>query len=153
MCLAKSVIVTHVCFLSLELGHIHCTGLIWQVREAMMSARFTGWLTWCRNFDGNWWCHLFSCHQLAFQLFISWWKIHRIPRWLVNHWCQQMRDDHLALQKEETTSTCEFNVDPSNRRRLCLPVCVSVSMPLSINREALSIGRFTSTTVKPTRSS
>ena len=39
-------------------------------------------------------------------------------------------------------------VAPSNRRRNCLPAW-NVSMPLSINLEALRIGRFTSTTVKP----
>ena len=71
--------------------------LIWKVCEAMISALFTGWFTGCRNFDGNWWFHFFSSHQLAFQLLINWWEIHRIPRWLVNHRCQQLRNNHLAL--------------------------------------------------------
>ena len=44
-------------------------------------------------------------------------------------------------------------VAPSKRRRLCLPAWMSVSMPLSIHREPFNIGRFTLPTVKPTRSS
>ena len=55
------------------------------------------------------------------------------------------------------TSDCRTKMSstdsPSNWRKLRVPVWMNVSVPLSINRRALRIGRCTSTTVKPIGSS
>ena len=84
-------------------------GLMWQMGESLMSALFTGWLNWCRNFDSHWWFHFCSSHQLTFQLIIKRWEIRPLPRWLLSHRCHQPRNNNLTFQDEETTSTCEFN--------------------------------------------
>ena len=127
--------------------------LIRQVCESMMSPLVTGWLIGCPNFDRNWWFNFFSSHQFTLHLLVNCWDIRSFSRWLLIHNCQQHRNNNLTLQNEKTTTMCGFNSGPSNRRRICLPAWMNVSMPLSINRVTLRIGRFTSTTVKPTRSS
>ena len=127
--------------------------LIRQLCESMMSPLVTGWLIGCRNFDRNWWFHFFSSHQLT------------LPR-------QKVGDQELPPAGSSSTGASNIGttawhcrtkrpprrvvsstVAPSNRCRICFPAWMNVSMPLSINRETLRIGRFTSSSVKATRSS
>ena len=107
--------------------------LVWQVCESVMSPLFTGWLTWCPNFDRNWRWHLFSSRQFTLHLRVSRREIKSFSRWLIIHRYQQHRNSGLTLQNEKTTTTCEFN-----------------SRTVRSAQTLLRIGHFTSTTVQPT---
>ena len=122
------------------------------VAQSMMSPLVTGWLIVVPELRSQ----LVLPHLLVpstLHLLVNRWEIRSFSHWLLIHKCQQHRNNSLTMQNEETTTTCEFEsrtVESAQNLRASLDECFGL---MSINIEILRIGRFTSTTVKPTRSS
>ena len=141
------------CFMSV-LSRTNSPRLIWQVCESVLFPLFTGWLPRCWDFDCNWRWHLFSSNQFTLQLFINKCKIRASSAGSSSTRASNIGNGATChCRTKRPPRRVSSRVAPSNRRKLCLPVWMNVSMPLSITLDTLRIGRFTSTTVKPTRSS